>query len=73
MLSFTRTVVSTLAVLLMSLCDVGSAYAQGTGIAQLPMGGSIDMSMPLYKSRIVSVAQPTGRVAVGNPTSRTSS
>jgi len=67
MLSTTRIVVSTLAVLLMSLGDVGVVYAQGTGIAQLPMGGSIDMSMPLYKSRIVTVEQPTGRVAVGNP------
>jgi pilus assembly protein CpaC len=67
MLSTTRIVVSTLAVLLMSLGDVGVVYAQGTGLAQLPMGGSIDMSMPLYKSRIVTVEQPTGRVAVGNP------
>jgi pilus assembly protein CpaC len=53
--------------LLMSLGNVGPTYAQDAGIAQLPMGGAIDMSMPLYKSRIVSVAQPTGRVAVGNP------
>jgi len=67
MLSTTRIVISTLAVLLMSLGDVSVTYAQGTGIAQLPMGGSIDMSMPLYKSRIVTVEQPTGRVAVGNP------
>ena len=67
MLSITRTVVSALAMLLMLLGNVGSTYAQDAGIAQLPMGGAIDMSMPLYKSRIVSVAQPTGRVAVGNP------
>jgi pilus assembly protein CpaC len=67
MLSITRIVVSTLVVLLMSLSGVSATYAQGTGIAQLPMGGSIDMSMPLYKSRIVTVEQPTGRVAVGNP------
>ena len=67
MLSFTRTVISTIAVLLMSLCDVGSAYAQGTATAQVPMSGSVDLSMPLYKSRVVSVAAPTGRVAVGNP------
>ena len=67
MMSTTRIVISTLVVFLMSLCDVGAAYAQSAGIEQLPMGGAIDMSMPLYKSRIVSVAQPTGRVAVGNP------
>lgn len=67
MLSITRTVISTLTVLLMSLCDVGPACAQGTATAQVPMGGSVDLSMPLYKSRVVSVAAPTGRVAVGNP------
>ncbi len=67
MLSTTRIVISALAIVLMSLGDVGVANAQGAGIAQLPMGGSIDMSMPLYKSRIVTVEQPTGRVAVGNP------
>jgi pilus assembly protein CpaC len=66
-MSTTRIVISTLAVFLMSLCDIGPAHAQGVGIEQLPMGGALDMSMPLYKSRIVSVAQPTGRVAVGNP------
>jgi pilus assembly protein CpaC len=67
MLSTTRIVASILVVLLMSLVDIRPAYAQGTGISQLPMGGTIDMSMPLYKSRIVTVEQPTGRVAVGNP------
>ncbi|NJD31191.1 MAG: type II and III secretion system protein family protein [Gammaproteobacteria bacterium] len=68
MLSTTRIVISTLAVFLMSLCDVSPAFAQGTtGIQQVPMGGAVDVTMPLYKSRIISVAQPTGRVAVGNP------
>lgn len=67
MLSLNRTIIPVLVGLLVSLADVGPACAQGAGIAQLPMGGSIDMSMPLYKSRIVSVEQPTGRVAVGNP------
>jgi pilus assembly protein CpaC len=67
MLSTHRIVISTIVVLLMSFAGIGTTNAQGTGIAQLPMGGSIDMSMPLYKSRIVTVEQPTGRVAVGNP------
>jgi len=67
MLSITRIIIPALAVLLMSLGPVGSTYGQGTQISQLPMGGTIDMSMPLYKSRIVAVEQPTGRVAVGNP------
>jgi pilus assembly protein CpaC len=67
MLSNIKIAVSTLIVLLVSLGAVSPAYSQGSGIAQLPLGGSIDMSMPLYKSRIVTVAEPTGRVAVGNP------
>ncbi len=67
MLSTTRIVISAVGVLLMSLGGIGATHAQGTGIAQLPMGGSIDMTMPLYKSRIVTVEQATGRVAVGNP------
>jgi pilus assembly protein CpaC len=67
MLSHTRFVVLTIAVLLMSLAGVGTACAQTTQATQVPMGGTVDMSMPLFKSRVVSVAAPTGRVAVGNP------
>jgi pilus assembly protein CpaC len=67
MLSTIRTVVSTLVVLLMSLGWVGTTYAQATNTERLPVGGSLDVTMPLYKSRIVSVAELTGRVAVGNP------
>jgi len=51
----------------MLLGSTGVSHAQGSSISQLPMGGSIDMTMPLYKSRIVTVEQPSGRVAVGNP------
>jgi len=66
MLPITRIIVTAFAALLLS--PAGAVFAQSSaGIAQLPMGGSIDMSMPLYKSRIVTVEQPTGRVAVGNP------
>ena len=67
MLSITKKVITAFGVLLMSLGSAGVTYAQGASIAQLPMGGSIDMTMPLYKSRIVTVEQPSGRVAVGNP------
>jgi len=67
MLPITRIVIPTLTVLLMSLGGIAPAQAQGSGISQLPMGGSLDISMPLYKSRIVTVERPTGRVAVGNP------
>ena len=67
MLSITKKVITAFGVLLMSLGGAGVTYAQGASIAQLPMGGSIDMTMPLYKSRIVTVEQSTGRVAVGNP------
>jgi Flp pilus assembly secretin CpaC len=67
MLSITKNLITAIGVLLMSIGGAGVANAQGASIAQLPMGGSIDMTMPLYKSRIVTVEQPSGRVAVGNP------
>lgn len=67
MLSITRFAISTIAVLVMSLCHVGTACAQTAQVTQVPMGGTIDMSMPLFKSRVISAAAPTGRVAVGNP------
>jgi pilus assembly protein CpaC len=51
----------------MLLCGVGPTYAQGSGAVQVPMGESVDLSMPLFKSRVISVGAPTGRVAVGNP------
>jgi pilus assembly protein CpaC len=44
-----------------------AAPAQEAGFQQLPTGASINMSVPLFKSRVVTVDQPTGRVAVGNP------
>jgi len=45
----------------------GEAGAQDAVVERLPMGQSIDMSMPLFKSRVITVAEPSGRVAVGNP------
>jgi pilus assembly protein CpaC len=43
------------------------ASAQTAGFETLPTGASIDMSIPLFKSRVVVVDLPTSRVAVGNP------
>jgi len=67
MLSTIRTFAALLVVLLMSLGGAGATYAQTAGTERLPIGGSLEVSMPLYKSRIVTVAEATGRVAVGNP------
>jgi len=55
--------------LLLSLLCFGSgaALAQQASFQQLPTGASIDMAVPLFKSRVVIVDLPTGRVAVGNP------
>jgi pilus assembly protein CpaC len=43
------------------------ARAEAAGFQTLPTGASIDMSIPLFKSRVVVVDLPTSRVAVGNP------
>ena len=45
----------------------GMARAQTAAFQTLPTGQSINMSIPLFKSRVVVVDLPTGRVAVGNP------
>jgi pilus assembly protein CpaC len=45
----------------------GVAYAQSAAFQTLPTGAQINMSIPLFKSRVVLVDLPTGRVAVGNP------
>jgi pilus assembly protein CpaC len=45
----------------------GAAHAQTAAFQTLPTGASINMSIPLFKSRVVVVDVPTGRVAVGNP------
>ena len=45
----------------------GAAQAQSAAFQTLPTGASINMSIPLFKSRVVLVDLPTGRVAVGNP------
>jgi pilus assembly protein CpaC len=66
-LSGSRTVVSTLVALLAFAGMDGVAGAQTAAFETLPTGASIDMSIPLFKSRVVVVDLPTSRVAVGNP------
>ena len=46
---------------------VSLAHAQSAAFQTLPTGAAINMSIPLFKSRVVLVDLPTGRVAVGNP------
>jgi pilus assembly protein CpaC len=43
------------------------AQAQSAAFQTLPTGAAINMSIPLFKSKVVLVDLPTGRVAVGNP------
>ena len=67
MLAMSRIAVSTLVALLASAGAASVACAQSAGFETLPTGASIDMSIPLFKSRVVVVDLPTSRVAVGNP------
>ena len=67
MLAISRIVVSTLVALLASAGAASVACAQSAGFETLRTGASIDMSIPLFKSRVVVVDLPTSRVAVGNP------
>ncbi|MDH5274083.1 MAG: type II and III secretion system protein family protein [Gammaproteobacteria bacterium] len=67
MLSSTRIVAAALLVLLAAAGATRPVHAQSAGFETLPTGASIDMSMPLFKSRVVVVDLPTSRVAVGNP------
>jgi pilus assembly protein CpaC len=60
-------VMSTLVVLLSSAGSASVASAAAAGFQTLPTGASIDMSIPLFKSRVVVVDLPTSRVAIGNP------
>lgn len=45
----------------------GPAAGQGAGGDRVPLAGSVEMSVPLFKSRVVTAAEPTGRVSVGSP------
>lgn len=58
------------AALVACLAFAGSAreaQAQSPAFQTLPTGAVINMSIPLFKSKVVLVDSPTGRVAVGNP------
>jgi pilus assembly protein CpaC len=63
----TRAVVSALVALFAVAGLAGKARAQTAAFQTLPTGSSINMSIPLFKSRVVVADQATGRVAVGNP------
>jgi len=65
--SVTRVVVTTLVALLAFAGSAGGALAQSAAFQTLPTGASIDMSIPLFKSKVVVVDLPAARVAVGNP------
>lgn len=65
--SITGTIVATLVAWLASGGLTGVAQAQPAAFQTLPTGAAINMSIPLFKSRVVLVDLPTGRVAVGNP------
>ncbi len=61
------TIAATVFVWLAAGSIAGSAQAQSAAFQTLPTGAAINMSIPLFKSRVVLVDLPTGRVAVGNP------
>ena len=61
------TIAATVFVWLSAGSIAGSAQAQSAAFQTLPTGAAINMSIPLFKSRVVLVDLPTGRVAVGNP------
>src|SRR5688572_32643060 len=63
----TRAVVTALVVLFAAAGFAGTATAQTAAFQTLPTGASINMSIPLFKSRVVVVDVPSGRVAVCNP------
>ena len=65
--SIAGTIVATLIVWLGAGGLAGVAHAQSAAFQTLPTGAAINMSIPLFKSRVVLVDLPTGRVAVGNP------
>jgi pilus assembly protein CpaC len=63
----TRAVITALVAILSIASVAGTAEAQNAAFQALPTGSSINMSIPLFKSRVVIADQATGRVAVGNP------
>ena len=63
----TRAVFTALVAFLAVAGFADTARAQSAAFQTLPTGASINMAIPLFKSRVVVVDVPTGRVAVGNP------
>jgi pilus assembly protein CpaC len=65
-LTRTRIAISALVAALALLATGHVANAQTT-TEKLQGGGAMDITLPLFKSRVVTVDQPAGRVSVGNP------
>ena len=63
----TRAAITALVAFLAVAGFADTARAQSAAFQTLPTGASINMAIPLFKSRVVVVDVPTGRVAVGNP------
>ena len=47
--------------------DAPSGHPAGSVSTTLANGAAIELNVPLFKSRLVSVAGPVGRIAVGSP------
>jgi pilus assembly protein CpaC len=62
-----RVVFSTLLTVLFVAGISGNALAQSAAFTTIPTGASVNMTLPLFKSRVVVADLPTARVAVGNP------
>jgi pilus assembly protein CpaC len=62
-----RVFISTLLAVLFMAGTAGAANAQSAAFTTIPAGASVNMTLPLFKSRVVVADLPTARVAVGNP------
>ena len=62
-----RVVVSILLTVLLNAALAGTALAQSAAFTTIPAGSSVNMTLPLFKSRVVVADLPTSRVAVGTP------
>ena len=62
-----RVVISILLTVLFTAGVANPALAQSAAFTTIPTGASVNMTLPLFKSRVVVADLPTSRVAVGNP------
>ena len=62
-----RVAFSTLLAVLFTAGLASTALAQSAAFTTIPAGASVNMTLPLFKSRVVVADLPTSRVAVGNP------